>query len=846
MYQNVFIERGSNSSDTMKVWLWDDESPTVIETEYQNYAYIKSSTGDFTTLYGDRVEKTKYFRYDDSGMFETDVNTSTRFLIDCYYESDDVSKNHRIIFFDIETDCTDGFPNMDTADKAITSIAYSVNGREIVLILDKNGSINNDSNSHGIFSFCTERDLLISFLQRWSDINPTIVSGWNSDNFDIPYLIKRISVVLGKSAANKLSPIGVIKRNNKSGRYTIAGISCLDYMILYRKFTQNQEENYRLDTIGRKVVGMGKIEYETTLQALYDTDINKFIEYNLNDVRILVALENKLKYIELAQSVCHKCHVPYEDIYFSSKYIEGAILTYMRRKKLVACNKPQLEADYDYDHSDKFEGAFVKEPVPGLYKWVFDLDLESLYPGTIRSLNISPETKIGKLLNWNSDAYIKGELKEIYLEGTEHGMYINDFIEFMATNRYSLSSNGVLYSTDKRGIICEILDNWFNERVEYRKLEKKYGLEKNQESFEFYNNRQKTVKVLLNSIYGCLGLPSWRFYDVDNAVAVTSTGQTVIKTSVKLVNQVFNNRLNTKDADYNIYIDTDSCFFSVTPLVKSMDQLSDDVYMKDYTYKIATEMQDYLNKMYDVLAKKMFFINSHKFKIKQEYISKSGLWIAKKRYAQWVINSGGIDCDELDVKGLDVVRSSFPGAFKIVMEQILRDILKSCSKEHIDDIILSFKSSIDSLPIASLAKNTTVKFIGQRKNALGQFEDVPFDPVTRSPFNFIKGSPAQCKAGLAYNDFLKKYKIDKKTPLIHNNSKIKWVYLLNNPLGIECIAFKDDGTDPNVVLDFIKMYIDRERIFDSELLNKITDFYNALKWPMFSPIETKSATFFSF
>jgi DNA polymerase elongation subunit (family B) len=247
--------------------------------------------------------------------------------------------------------------------------------------------------------FKNEADLLQEFLRFWLDVKPTIISGWNIDQFDTPYLYNRITKVFGEEFANALSPIQQVRYNQNKKKYRIAGVSSLDYIELYRKFTYVQRSSYRLDYIGQIEVDMGKVEYEGTLDQLLENDIDKFIEYNLVDVKIVVALENKLKLIDLARAVSHMGRVPYEEVYFSSRYIEGAMLTYLRKLNLVAPSK-RHDASYD-DSAGRFSGAYVKDPKPGRFEWVYDLDLTSMYPSTIMSLNISPETKIGKLAGWD-------------------------------------------------------------------------------------------------------------------------------------------------------------------------------------------------------------------------------------------------------------------------------------------------------------------------------------------------------------------------------------------------------------------------------------------------------------
>jgi DNA polymerase elongation subunit (family B) len=401
-----------------------------------------------------------------------------------------------------------------------------------------------------VIMYATELDLLYGFLDLYEQIGPTIITGWNSDYFDVPYLYNRIKQQCGPNTAGRLSPIGKVRYSNFRSKYFIAGVSSLDYLDLYKKFTYSQQPNYRLDTIGRVEVNMGKIEYEGSLDELFRNDLEKFIEYNLQDVRIIVEMDKKLKLIELVRGICHIGHVPYEDYSFSSKFLEGTIVTYLHRKGIIVTNKPaggrELMDAREEGDGEGFAGAYVKEPIPGLYEWVYSLDLQSLYPSIIMSLNISPERKIGFVTNWDVDKHLNEQLTEYLIRGTGEENVVRlsreAFIKYMSMEALTISSNGVLYDNKTMGIIPEVLNTWFAERVEYKNLMKKYKNEGNAEMAEYYDRRQHIQKIFLNSLYGVLGLPTWRFYDVDNALAVTASGQDVIKSSAKFANRLYHTR----------------------------------------------------------------------------------------------------------------------------------------------------------------------------------------------------------------------------------------------------------------------------------------------------------------
>lgn len=825
MYQNIFVDKKTNT-----VHLWDDEGGYQ-NIPFQNYAFRKRPGGRYRSIYGDELERVTFFNPRDPSLFGSDIPIETKILIDLYESSDDVSKGHRIGCIDIETDSEGGFPTVEKGDKEITAIALYdyVSGKYIAFLLDKDNRVKTDSiDGIEIISSDNEYNLLSKFLNKWNELGFTIVTGWNIDGFDMPYLYNRITNVMGKEHSKRLSPIDICYINDWSKRLVIAGISCLDYIELFKKYSDKREPSYALDPIGRKFVGIGKVEFEGSLDHLYKTDLEKYIRYNINDVKIVVELDKLKQYIELARKICHTGHVPYENFAWSSRYLEGAILTYLRRNGgLIAPNKP-MEGKEEYEqrleaNEEGFEGAYVKDPIPGRYEYVFDLDLTSMYPKIMISLNISPETKVGKIDNWDVEAYLSGKLEKVFIAGNPYTM--DEFHKLLTQQNLSVSSNGCLYKLDKKGVIPSILSKWFDERVEMRKLEKKYAKENNKEMYQFYNQRQLVQKIMLNSAYGVLGLPIFRFYDKDNAEAVTKSGVTIIQTAGKAINQYYQDILKD-DGDYVIYTDTDSCFASALPIIqRTMPEIdiNNEELMIKTTLKICSEVQTFVNKIFDVMAQRAFHLKHHEFEAKQEVIAKSSFWLAKKRYTQFIINKNGVECDELEIKGIDVVRTSFPIRFRKFMNDFLIDILKKTDMKIINQKIYDFELTLNDVPIIELAKNTSIKFVSMDKGK-------NYDPNNRVPFNFILGTPAQVKAGLAYNDLLEFWKLDTKYPKLMHGQKIKWVYLIENDYGIDALAMKADGTDPKEILDFIEKYIDRKLMYQKELKSKLEDFYNVLKW----------------
>ncbi len=827
MYQNIYCRRKGGS---INVHLWDDKrgySNFIVK----NYAYVRSNTGVYRSLYNDKLKKTSYWAEEDKkDVFESDIPLETKILINQYSDSDEVSVGHRELFFDIEVDSSDGFPEWKDADKEIISIALYDKVTEQYCAFVKSQKMKGyirDNTTVEVFE--SEEELLQRFFQKYLEINPTILSGWNIDGFDIPYLFNRTVKVLGHEFARSLSPIGNVWYNERIDRYKIAGVSVLDYLALYKRFTFKQQPSYRLDYIGKIEVGVEKISYDGSLDDLYKQDINKFVEYNLRDVDIIVKLDKKLDFISLARGVCHLGHVQYDDVFFPSRYIEGAMLLYMKKLNVIAPNKAlwgakykQIKAEYE-----KYSGAYVKDPVLGKHDWVYDLDLTSMYPSIIMSLNISPEMKVGKLSDWNAEEFFSKNNKKTYtftpITGKSKTYNETELKNIFQSENITVAANGVMYRNDKKGLIPSILNTWFDQRKDYRQLAKKYAEEGNDKQHEYFNRRQYIQKVMLNTVYGVLGLPIFRFYDRDNAEAITLTGQQLIKFSQKMTNYIYNKELNNKN-DYVLYTDTDSLFVSAVPIIKERfpnADLKNDSDMTEKALNIADEVQAFLNKSYDAFAQKFLNIkDKHLFNIKQEVISKSVLLLAKKRYGQWIINDNGQACNKLDIKGLDIIRSTTAPAFRDLMRQILKDILTDVDKDIIDKSIIDFKNTMKELSVDEIVNATGVK-------GIEKYVDKNSDPTA---FTILKkGAPIHVKASVRYNDLLKYFNVEKKHELIRSKDKIKWIYLRQNPFHIEAMAFKGHD-DPKEVIDFIKTYIDYTKIFERSLEKKIKMFYDALNW----------------
>ncbi len=886
-----------------------DDAKGYYKSKYNSYAYVLDANGMYNTLDGKTVKRIPGYKvkeYDKSLLYESDVKPEMRFLIDKYGLSDDISKNHATLIFDIEVESADGFPDQIAAEQEVTAISCWIKEIDsyILLLLDKDNRIKNVNKKNiKIIVFEDEVSLLDEFMNILKKINPTILSGWNINNFDIPYLYNRYTIIFGEDVAKQLSPINIVKEDHyNEGEYKIAGVSCLDYLMLYKKFEQNQKQAYSLDFIGELEIDLGKVKYDKSLDDLYKTDIDGFIEYCFRDVEIVKQLDKKLDYIEITKMVCHKGHVPYEDILMSSRYLEGAILTYLKNNEIILPNKkPEIKLALSRDHNSdesklyvrsipketplsgmlgirksksssiyveykeyqnnyfilkepikefvdksykvsfEFTGARVKPPKPGRFKWIFDLDLKSMYPFSIITLNISPETKKGKVFDFDPyDFYNNKDIKQrVIFDSTELLITYSELRELLIKYNCSIASNGIIYSLEKRGLIPNILELWSFERddVKIKRDEHKEGSAK----YQYFDRLQARQKVLLNSLYGVIGLQSFRFYDLDNAEATTSSGRTLITFSEKVGNLFYNKELKT-DIDYCIYIDTDSTFFSSLPLIEKRfpdADFEDDSFMINKTLEITKEIQNFINDSYKNYSNGFHCVKNHSYKIKQELVAKSGFWLnVKKRYALLIVDKEGVRLEKpkLEVKGLDTVRSDFPNSMREFMKETLSYILDFKSKEFLDKHIEQFKEKISSIKVEDISRSSSVNGIGKYS---GQKTPGGLTEIKKGAQSHIKGC-------IYYNDLINMFDQSKDYKYIRNKDKIKSVYLKDNPYKFESLSYRGYD-DPPEIMEFIEKYIDRNKIFELLLVNKLNSFYKALEWGEINALINKNVNkFFSF
>jgi len=873
MYQAVFYDKNEK-----QYYLRDDRWDGFKTVQHWPTYYVADPDGEFVTLEGTPVSPVK--KMDDwrsPKYFEKDVDKDTRLLVDYYYESDDTPKFHNIVFLDIECEIAGALTpeNIRNPKGKITSIAlYDNNSKKYYcLVLDEKQIMSPKSHDFKeVIPYISEKDLLNGFLELWIKLDPTISSGWNSAFFDMPYLYFRMKNILGEETASYLSPINKVIYNeyNSDDPLTIGGINHLDYMLLFKKFITKQEPSYRLNDIGTKYVKLGKIDYEGSLDKLFVDDIDKFIDYNLRDVEIIVELEKAQKYIELTVNICHLCHTPYDTIYYSTVLNDGAILTYLKRKGIVSPNKPTTynpglrdisvkKAKFEYEKGNitkdeydeivllaEYAGGYLKDPVPGLYEWVIDLDFTSLYPSIIRSLNMGIETLVGRVVHSGKfdNQWSLKELKQMDPERvvdiekikkdrtiSTSKIKVSDLVELIEENDLYISAPGVMFRKDKLSVVCEILSDWFAKRQEYKRLMKKaYKVDKDPVMGAFYDKRQHAYKIKLNDVYGVFAINGWRYTDGNKFIskAITLTGQRLLQESISNMNVYLNKELgNEIPVDYIITSDTDSLFIQCKDLLKARHPDIDFTNHEDVVKKIlviATELQAMANKFIGEFAGEAFNLGDeaqHYFELKQEVVLDRGYFAGKRRYAQHIVNKEGVPTDELDVKGLDLMKSNFPPLFRNFGEHIINEIMFGKPKSDIDKQILDFRASVRTIDWRKILKPTGLKILKEYIASAPRSGEVFSKLGLKCPIN--------TKAAIFYNDILRFKGLDKKFPTFQIGDKMYIAYLKDNPYRIDVVGF-NGYNDPPEIMEFIEKYIDRDGLFDSVMKNKLESLYSDLGW----------------
>lgn len=800
--------------------------------------YIKSKepTG-LTTIYGTPVEPVQFDtvhearefidQYKDVSNFEIYGNTS--FVYQYLYkefphEVDYDFSRLRVAYLDIETSCDGGFPSPDSPTERIIAITLTVGSKTYVLGL---GDFTLQSVEAECFA--DEEALLRRFVEIWKHEDPDIVTGWNIRFFDIPYMVARMNAIADEWA-NALSPWGRLRETtvNRMGRdqrvFTIAGVSVLDYLELYMKFTYVKQESYSLNHICSVELGEEKVSYSeyNTLQDFYTQNFQKFMEYNYKDVELVAKLEEKLKLLDLAVALAYSARVNFEDVFSQVRTWDAIIHHHLMNKGMVVPQKREAEK------KEQYAGAYVKDPLVGMHDWVVSFDLNSLYPHLIMQYNISPETKdpnpVWKRNLISPDSILsrnRGEPVTTFIDPAE---YLNDG----KRSNLSIAANGVAFRKDRHGFLPELMEKMYEERKRFKglMLDKQKELEalpadappSKRKAIEYdiskYKNFQMVRKIQLNSAYGAIGNEHFRFFDVALAEAITLSGQLSIQWIGQALNRYLNKLFKTEGQDYVIASDTDSVYLRLGEAVKqSFKGEHDPEKVVDFLDKFCERLlQPFIDKEFAMLANVMNAYANKMF-MGREVIAQKGVWTAKKRYMLSVWNSEGVQykTPKFKIMGIETTRSSTPAWVRKVLKKSIEMVLLK-DEATLQEFVKTTREEFKALPPESMAFPRSV-------NGMSEYRDP--QAVYR------KSTPIAVKAALLHNHLVRGKKLNKKYKTIGEGEKIKFIYLRTpNPLHEHVIGFTT--TLPE---EFeLHKYVDWEMQFDKAFLEPLRSITNAVGW----------------
>lgn len=789
--------------------------------EFYPTLFVRSKReSKYKTLDGESVEPVKpgqvrdcrefFKKYDEVEGFPIYGNDRYiyQYISEKYPENEikfDISQI-KLVTLDIETTAEKGFPDVESASEEILAITIQDYTTKKIITWGVKPFVNKQKNV--TYRHCpTEQQLLGDFINYWMQDVPDVVTGWNIQLFDIPYICKRLNRVLGEKLMKRFSNWGLVTEGKIfiQGRehvtFDVGGLTQLDYLDLYKKFTYKAQESYRLDYIAEVELGQKKLDHSEfdTFKDFYTKGWQKFIEYNIVDVELVDRLEDKMKLIELALTMAYDAKVNYADVFYQVRMWDTIIYNYLKKRDIVI--PPKIRSD----KNEKYAGAYVKEPIPGKYDWVVSFDLNSLYPHLIMQYNISPETL----------------LEERHPTATVDKI-LNEEISFELYKDNAVCANGAMYRKDVRGFLPELMEKMYGDRVIFKKrmLQAKQQYEKTptkalEKEIARCNNIQMAKKISLNSAYGAIGNQYFRYYKLANAEAITLSGQVSIRWIERKMNQYLNKLLSTTDEDYVIASDTDSIYLNLGPLVNKFfaAKSGDKVAVVGLLDKICEDkFEPYIDQCYQNLAN---YVSAYdqKMQMKRENIADRGIWTAKKRYILNVWDSEGVRYEDpkLKVMGIESVKSSTPAPCRKMLKEAF-NILMTGTEEDVIDFIDKSRAEFKSLPPEQISFPRSVSDVIKYKSHSNIY---------------TKGTPIHVRGALLFNHYIIKNELSNKYSLIKNGEKIKFCYLKKpNILHENVISFIQEFPK-ELNLD---KYVDYDLQFEKSFVEPLKAILDAIGW----------------
>ena len=871
-YVDALFDR---DSDIVRVVERKDGKRKYHEYPIKYTFYYEDPKGKHRSIYGDAISRivcknTKEFRKElainkGKKMFESDINPIFQCLSENYLNQDAPKLN--IAFFDIETDFDPERGFADPADPfmPITSISVYLQWMETMICLavppktltmtEAKAELEGIEN---VMLFEKESEMIDTFLTLIEDAD--ILSGWNSEGYDIPYTVNRTSRVLSKDDTRRFCLWGQLPKKREYEKYGKSAVTFdligrvhLDSLELYRKYTYEERHTYRLDAIGEIEVGENKVPYEGTLDQLYNNDFRKFIEYNIQDTALLDKLDKKLRFIDLSNELAHANTVLLQTTMGAVAVTEQAIVNEAHHRGLQVPNRPRR----DDTVNTQAAGAYVAFPKKGLHKWIGSMDLNSLYPSVIRALNMAPETVIGQIRPDISEARVHEDmtLKKKSFAGSWEGRFSTEEYEAVMEKRkdialtidfengqtevlsgaeiyklifdnnqpWMLSSNGTIFTTEFEGVIPGILARWYTERQELQAQLKKAKDAGNAIEIEYWDKRQLVKKINLNSLYGAILNPGCRFFDKRIGQSTTLTGRTIVKHMSAEVNKTITGTYDHV-GDAMIYGDTDSCYFSAYPTLKKDIDASSIPWSKDNVITLYEQVCEAANETFPSFMMQAFHCPKSRSSViaaGRGIVAESGLFITKKRYAALVYDVEGFRSDtdgkpgKVKAMGLDLRRSDTPVFMQEFLSQLLLMVLTDVPQKDILERITQFRQEFSERP-------GWEKGSPKRANKVGHYQRLE---EKQGKANM----PGHVRASINWNT-LKRMNGDKYSQEIVDGMKVIVCKLKQNPLGYTSVAYPTD--ELRIPEWFKELPFDDSAMAETIIDNKLDNLIGVLNYPL--------------
>jgi DNA polymerase elongation subunit (family B) len=804
----ILVRAHENGTDVM---YREDFKPSLFVSSNKESDYKSLDGRPLRRVMPGSIADCRQFVQQYADIEEFEIHGNTRYLyqyINEKYPHEEIkfdSSLIRVFTLDIETAAENGFPDIQSADQEILLISLRDSFTNRITVWGSK-SFKNEDRQVDYIHCDDETKLLSCFLAWWQENFPDVITGWNVQLFDIPYICRRVTRILGDKHTKTLSPWKLISdreiyiKGRKQIAYDIPGIACLDYLELYKKFTYTNQESYRLDHIAFVELEQKKLDHSEfdTFKEFYTNDWHKFVEYNIHDVRLVDRLDDKMKLLELAFTMAYDAKVNYEDVYSQVRMWDNIIFIYLDKMKIAIPPKHQSRKDAQY------AGAYVKEPIPGMYDWVVSFDLNSLYPHLIMQYNLSPETLLPRRSSVNVDMLLDKAHDTRDLSGE------------------TLCANGTHYTTKHQGFLPKLMEKIYEDRTIYKKkmLAAKQQYEKTptielKKEIARCNNIQMARKIQLNSAYGAIGNEHFRYYKLEIAEAITLSGQLSIRWIENKMNEYLNNLLKTDREDYVIASDTDSIYLNLGPLVDKFfsNKSGDKATIVGILDKICQEkLEPFIEGAYQELADYLAAYDQ-KMKMKRENIAERGIWTAKKRYILNVWDSEGVRYAQpkMKIMGLETARSSTPAYFRDKLYQAFKIIITQTN----DDII----NFIDEIKLDTRKQDYLDIAFPRGVNGLDKYRN--------GTDIYSKGTPIHVRGALLYNYYVRRNKVDNKYPIIQEGEKIKFLYLKTpNPIGENVISFFQQ-----LPKEFnLEKYVDYQLQFEKSFLEPLKNVLECIGW----------------